>query len=82
MVRYIYIIFNIIASFEDFAYLFQHDTTFLVLGKIHLQQNNIRAAIETFRHGVATFPEHPELSTTLGLLYMQVSILCLVLTKF
>ena len=43
-----------------------------MLGKILLQQNNVPAATEVFRHGVATFPEHPDLCTTLGLLYMQV----------
>ena len=46
-----------------------------MLGKILLQQNNVTAAIEVFRHGVATFPEHPELCTTLGLLYMQVMVI-------
>ncbi|XP_048828166.1 Bardet-Biedl syndrome 4 protein [Brienomyrus brachyistius] len=49
----------------------KHDLTFIMLGKIFLQQGEMEKAIEVYRKAVEFSPENTELLTTLGLLYMQ-----------
>ncbi|KAL8570486.1 Bardet-Biedl syndrome 4 protein [Nucella lapillus] len=50
----------------------RHEVTYIMLGKIHLMEGNIKQAIEIYRAAVEYSPENPDLLTTLGLLYMQV----------
>jgi len=47
-----------------------------MLGKIHLIQGDIQGAIEVYKAAVEYAPEHPDMLTTLGLLYMQVGSMC------
>ncbi|KAK7114783.1 BBSome complex member BBS4-like isoform X2 [Littorina saxatilis] len=50
----------------------RHEVSYVMLGKIHLMEGDIKQAIEIYRAAVEYSPENPDLLTTLGLLYMQV----------
>lgn len=50
----------------------RHEVSYVMLGKIHLMEGDIKQAIETYKAAVEHSPENPDLLTTLGLLYMQV----------
>ncbi|XP_061198095.1 Bardet-Biedl syndrome 4 protein-like [Saccostrea echinata] len=50
----------------------RHEISYVMLGKIHLMEGNIEAAIEIYKQAVEYSPENPDMLTTLGLLYMQV----------
>ncbi|XP_076112838.1 BBSome complex member BBS4-like [Mytilus galloprovincialis] len=51
----------------------RHEITFLMLGKIYLMEGNINGAIDIYKQAVEYSPENPDMLTTLGLLYMQVT---------
>ncbi|XP_071092197.1 BBSome complex member BBS4-like isoform X1 [Haliotis cracherodii] len=50
----------------------RHEISYVMLGKIHLMENDINAAIEVYKSAVDYSSENPDLLTTLGLLYMQI----------
>lgn len=50
----------------------RHEISYVMLGKIHLIQNDVPGAIEVYKAAVEFSPENPDMLTTLGLLYMQV----------
>ncbi|XP_076470019.1 BBSome complex member BBS4-like [Babylonia areolata] len=50
----------------------RHEVSYVMLGKIHLMEGDIKQAIDIYRAAVEYSPENPDLLTTLGLLYMQV----------
>lgn len=51
--------------------LHKNDTSYVILGKLHLLQNDVEGAIEVYKAAVTSSPENPDLCATLGLLYMQ-----------
>ncbi|XP_060081334.1 Bardet-Biedl syndrome 4 protein-like [Ylistrum balloti] len=50
----------------------RHEISYVMLGKIHLMEGDINAAIEIYKQAVEYSPENPDMLTTLGLLYMQI----------
>lgn len=52
--------------------LSRHDTTYLALGQVYVQQGNLRKAIDTYLEALEYTPDNAELLTTVGLLYLRV----------
>ena len=52
--------------------LAKHQQTYTVLGRVYLMSGDVPGAINVYKEAVRTFPENPELNTTLGLLQIQV----------
>ena len=48
-----------------------NELTFITLGKVHLQNSNMKTAIDVFKLGIKSYPENTELCTSLGLLLLQ-----------
>ncbi|XP_061671271.1 Bardet-Biedl syndrome 4 protein isoform X1 [Syngnathoides biaculeatus] len=53
--------------------LHKHDTTFMMLGKVHLLAGETDKAIEVYKRAVEFSPENTELLTTLGLLFLSLA---------
>ncbi|XP_071785789.1 BBSome complex member BBS4-like [Asterias amurensis] len=51
----------------------RHDLSYTMLAKIYLMEGDIHMAIDVYKRAVEFSPENPELLTTLGLLYLQLS---------
>uniref|UniRef100_T1J508 Uncharacterized protein n=1 Tax=Strigamia maritima TaxID=126957 RepID=T1J508_STRMM len=49
----------------------QNEFTYQTLGRIYLLENDILAAVELYKTAIENVSDSPELTTTLGLLYMQ-----------
>lgn len=49
----------------------KHETTYMQLARVYIVQENYRAAIEVLTEALEFAPEHPELLTSLGLLYLR-----------
>ncbi|XP_077569130.1 BBSome complex member BBS4 [Stigmatopora nigra] len=49
----------------------KHDTTFMMLGKVHMVASETDKAIDVYKRAVEFSPENTELLTTLGLLYLS-----------
>eukprot|EP00057_Strongylocentrotus_purpuratus_P028965 XP_011683439.1 PREDICTED: Bardet-Biedl syndrome 4 protein [Strongylocentrotus purpuratus] len=50
----------------------RHDLSYVMLAKIYLMEGDIQMATDVYKRAAESFPENPELLTTLGLLYLQV----------
>lgn len=50
----------------------RHDSTYLQLGKMFVQQEKLEAAIEVYLEALEGSPENAELLTTVGLLYLRI----------
>ncbi|KAL0486219.1 Bardet-Biedl syndrome 4 protein [Acrasis kona] len=50
----------------------RHDATYIELGKIYIQQEKFREAIDIYIEALDYSPENSELLTTVGLLYLRV----------
>ncbi|XP_023327314.1 Bardet-Biedl syndrome 4 protein [Eurytemora carolleeae] len=48
------------------------EDTYIVIGKVFLYNADIPGAVAVYKEAVQTFPENPDLNTTLGLLYIQI----------
>ena len=51
--------------------LSSHQQTFIVLARVFLMSGDVAGAVRVYKDAVKTFPENPELNTTLGLLQIQ-----------
>ena len=51
--------------------LHANENTFLELGKVYQLAKNYQDALEIYADGLNTYPENPELLTTIGLLYIR-----------
>lgn len=51
--------------------LHANENTFLELGKVYQLVKNYQDALEIYADGLNTYPENPELLTTIGLLYIR-----------
>jgi len=51
----------------------RHDVTFMQLGKVFALQEDYNAAIEVYTEALEFSPEHAELLTTLGILYLRMN---------
>ncbi|XP_054748410.2 Bardet-Biedl syndrome 4 protein-like [Lytechinus pictus] len=49
----------------------RHDLSYVMLAKIYLMEGDVQMATDVYKRAVESFPENPELLTTLGLLYLQ-----------
>ncbi|XP_014673640.1 PREDICTED: Bardet-Biedl syndrome 4 protein-like [Priapulus caudatus] len=59
-------------SFKKALHLHRNEKSFVMLGKVFLQENDLNMAIDVYRRAVEYSSENPELLTALGLLYMKV----------
>ncbi|CAJ1419856.1 unnamed protein product [Effrenium voratum] len=49
----------------------RHDVTFMQLGKVYALQEDYKSAIDVYTEALEFSPEHAELLTTLGILYLR-----------
>lgn len=57
--------------FKRSLQLHRNEQSYVMLGKVFLQEGDVNMAIDVYRRAVEFSPENPELLTTLGLLYLQ-----------
>lgn len=59
------------ACFNDALAEGSHEISFMELAKVLVQKGDIAAAITTLKKALVLSPEHAELLTTIGLLYLE-----------
>ena len=60
-----------IESYQSANTVQQHDSTFIRLANVYIQQNNYKQAIEIYKEALEFSPESSLLLTSLGLLYLK-----------
>ena len=60
-----------IKNFQTANELHPNENTFLELGRVYQLVQNYSEALEIYAEGLNTYPENPELLTTIGLLYIR-----------
>ena len=61
-----------IKVFTQSNQLYPNENTFLELGKVYQLVQNYQKALEVYEEGLNTYPENPELLTTIGQLYIRI----------
>mmetsp|Transcript_2780 Transcript_2780/g.7462 ORF Transcript_2780/g.7462 Transcript_2780/m.7462 type:complete len:425 (-) Transcript_2780:255-1529(-) len=62
---------NSIECFTKANAIQRHDVTFMQLGKVYALQEDYKSAIDVYTEALEFSPEHAELLTTLGILYLR-----------
>eukprot|EP00405_Crypthecodinium_cohnii_P034770 CAMPEP_0206533174 /NCGR_PEP_ID=MMETSP0325_2-20121206/4805_1 /ASSEMBLY_ACC=CAM_ASM_000347 /TAXON_ID=2866 /ORGANISM="Crypthecodinium cohnii, Strain Seligo" /LENGTH=430 /DNA_ID=CAMNT_0054029761 /DNA_START=28 /DNA_END=1317 /DNA_ORIENTATION=- len=62
---------NAVECFSQANSIQRHDVTFMQLGKVYALQEDYKSAIDVYTEALEFSPEHAELLTTLGILYLR-----------
>merc|ERR1712232_354181 len=62
---------NSVECFSKANQIQRHDVTFMQLGKVYGLQEDYKSAIDVYTEALEFSPEHAELLTTLGILYLR-----------
>jgi Bardet-Biedl syndrome 4 protein len=62
---------NCVDCFTKANAIQRHDVTFMQLGKVYAIQEDYKSAIDVYTEALEFSPEHSELLTTLGILYLR-----------
>ena len=62
-----------IAAYQKANEIHPNENTYLELGKVYQLTQNFPEALEVYTDGLNSYPENPELLTTIGLLFIRMS---------